>query len=303
MSKFMKGIIIVLGVLGSSTILTQLAFRNNQGYAEEVTIPAPAIVNLNNTSLNVPGTLTVASSGTLQVSTGTINFEVGKRQTISNSLTLKGSSGNYLSLRSSTSGTQWELYPQGTTDIDYVDVKDSNNIGSARINPSSWTDSGGNSNWGAAPSGGGGDGGGGGGAGVTLTVRSVSPSNGATGVAVNTTVSATFSLLMNGTTLNTSTFNLSGGGGNVSGVVTTDGATAIFTPSSNLAYNTTYTVTITIGVHAANAAGTSLGSDYSWSFTTVSGGVSTPTPTPTPTSTSISTPTATVTPTQTVTPA
>src|SRR3990172_8518194 len=346
MSTFMKGFIIVLGVLGSSAILTQLAFRNNQGYAEEFTVPAPAIVNINNTSLNIPGTLTVASSGALQVSTGTItvsnngnwansgtfdpgssivqftgtshaisgsstfynlkceisggtiNFEASKRQTISNSLTLKGSSGNYLSLRSSTSGTQWELYPQGTTDIDYVDVKDSNNIGSARINPSSWTDSGGNSNWGAAPSGGGGDGGG-----VTLTVSSVSPSNGATGVAVNTTVSATFSLLMNGTTLNTSTFNLSGGGGNVSGVVTTDGATAIFTPSSNLAYNTTYTVTITIGVHAANAAGTSLGSDYSWSFTTVSGGVSTPTPTPTPTSTSISTPTATVTPTQTVTPA
>src|SRR3989337_2041586 len=104
---------------------------------------------------------------------------------------------------------------------------------------------------------------------------------------------------MNGTTLNTNTFNLSGGGGNVSGVLTTDGATATFTPSSNLAYNTTYTVTITTGAHAANAAGTSLGSDYSWRFTTVSGGVSTPTPT----STSISTPTATVTPTQTVTPA
>jgi hypothetical protein len=345
MAKFIKGIILVLGVLGSSAILTQLAFRNNQGYAEEVTIPAPAIVNLNNTSLNIPGTLTVASSGTLQVSTGTItvsnngnwansgtfdpgssivqftgtshaisgsstfynlkceisggtiNFEASKRQTISNSLTLKGSSGNYLSLRSSTSGTQWELYPQGTTDIDYVDVKDSNNIGSTRINPSSWTDSGGNSNWGTATSGGGGDGGGGGGV-VTLTVSSVSPSNGATGVAVNTTVSATFSLLMNGTTLNTSTFNLSGGGGDVSGVVTTDGARAIFTPSSNLAYNTTYTVAITTGAHAANAAGTSLGSDYGWSFTTVSGGVSTPTPTPT----SISTPTATVTPTQTVTP-
>src|SRR3990167_1496460 len=344
MSTFMKGFIIVLGVLGSSAILTQLAFRNNQGYAEEFTVPAPAIVNINNTSLNVPGTLTVVSSGTLQVSTGTItvsnngnwansgifdpgssivqftgtshaisgsstfynlrceisggtiNFEAGRRQTISNSLTLKGSSGNYLRLRSSTSGTQWELYPQGTTDIDYVDVKDSNNIGSTRINPSSWTDSGGNSNWGATPSGEGGDGGGGGG--VTLAVSSVSPSNSATGVAVNTTVSATFSLLMNGTTLNTNTFNLSGGGGNVSGVLTTDGATATFTPASNLAYNTSYIVTITTGAHAANAAGTSLGSDYSWSFTTVSGGVSTPTPTPT----SISTPTATVIPTQTVAP-
>src|SRR3990172_7320554 len=199
MSKFMKGIIIVLGVLGSSTILTQLAFRNNQGYAEEVTIPAPAIVNLNNTSLNVPGTITVASSGTLQVSTGTItvsnngnwansgtltpgssvvqftgtshtisgsstfynlkceipggtiNFEATKRQTISNSLTLKGSSGNYLSLRSSTSGTQWELYPQGTRDVNFVDVKDSNNINSTVISPANFTDSGNNTNWVVAP--------------------------------------------------------------------------------------------------------------------------------------------------------
>ena len=348
MSKFKKGIIIVLGVLGSSAIMPQLAFRNNQGYAEEFTIPAPAIVNLNNASLNIPGTLTVASSGTLQVSTGTItvsnngnwsnsgtfdpgssivqfigtshaisgsstfynlkceisggtiNFEASKRQTISNSLTLKGSLGNYLSLRSSTSGTQWELYPQGTTDIDYVDVKDSNNIGSARINPSSWTDSGGNSNWGAAPSDGGGDGGGG--VGVTLTVSSVSPSNGATGVAVDTTVSATFSLLMNGSNLSTSTFYLSKGGGKVSGVVSTNAKTATFTPSSNLAYSTTYTATVTRGASAANAVGTSLDSEYSWSFTTVSGGVSTPTPSLIPTTTSIATPTATVTPTQTVTP-
>ena len=72
MSNLLKGIIIVLGVLGSSASMTQLAFRNNQGYAEEFIIPAPAIVNLNYASLNMPGTLTVASSGTLQVSTGTI---------------------------------------------------------------------------------------------------------------------------------------------------------------------------------------------------------------------------------------
>ena len=147
---------------------------------------------------------------------------------------------------------------------------------------------------------GGGDGGGGVGGGDPLSVSSVSPSNGATGVAVTTTVSATFPLLMNGSTLSTGTFKLSGGGGEVSGAVTTNGATATFTPSSNLTYNTTYTATITTGAKAANAAGTSLSSDYSWSFTTVSVAVSTPTPTPTPATTP--TPTVTTSPTTAPTP-
>ena len=272
MSKLKKGIIIPLGVIGI-TILMQSTLLETGIRAAEFNIPAPAIVNLNTATLNVPGTITVANSGTLQASTGTITvsnngnwsnsgtftpgtqycsiyrdvsrykwfiyfynlkceissgavtFGASNRQTISNSLTLKGSLGNFLSLRSSTSGTQWELFPQGTTDIDFVDVKDSNNLGSSRIQPTNWTDSGNNTAWGSAPTppeppppv-------------VTLTISSKSPSNGATGVAVNTTVSATFSLLMNGSTLNTSTFKLSGGGGDVSGVVTTNGATATFTP-------------------------------------------------------------------------
>ncbi|MBI2556043.1 MAG: Ig-like domain-containing protein, partial [Planctomycetes bacterium] len=93
---------------------------------------------------------------------------------------------------------------------------------------------------------------------VILTINSTSPTNGAASVAVNTSVSATFSLLMNGSTLTTSTFKLSGGGRDVSGVVTTIGATATFTPSSNLAHNTTYTATITTGASAANFAGTTL---------------------------------------------
>ena len=40
--------------------------------AAEVTISAPVIVNINATTLNVPGTVTIASSGTLQASTGAI---------------------------------------------------------------------------------------------------------------------------------------------------------------------------------------------------------------------------------------
>ena len=40
--------------------------------AAEFNIPAPAVINLNTATLNMPGTITVASSGTLQASTGTI---------------------------------------------------------------------------------------------------------------------------------------------------------------------------------------------------------------------------------------
>ena len=74
--------------------------------------------------------------------------------------------------------------------------------------------------------------------------------------------------------------------------------------SSNLSFDTTYTATITTGAQAANAAGTTLSANTSWSFTTVSGGVSTPTPTPTPTATPTATPTQTPTesPTPTATP-
>ncbi|MCF6147408.1 MAG: hypothetical protein E3K37_01995 [Candidatus Kuenenia sp.] len=141
---------------------------------------------------------------------------------------------------------------------------------------------------------------------VTLSVTSVSPSNGASGVSVTTSVTATFSLTMNGSTLTTDTFFLSGSSGNVSGIVSTNGSTATFTPSENLDYNTTYQATITTGAQAANYAGTTLSSNYSWSFTTESAPVPTPTPVltvnPTPTVAATITPTATVSPTLTLFP-
>lgn len=357
MLKLKKGVAAFLGVfLGC---IAQNVVQPGRGCAAEFAIPSFASVEFHAATLDMPGTVTIASDGALQQSTGTITVsnngnwsnsgtftpgsgivqftgtshaisgsstfynldcqissggtvtcQAGQRQTISNTLTLQGASGSYLSLRSSTSGSQWELYPQGTTNINYVDTKDCNNLGSSRIQPSAWTDSGGNSNWGpapvteTAPT-----------TPVTLSVSSISPTSGATGVAIGATVSATFSLTMNGNTLTTSTFKLSGGGGDVSGAVTTNGATATFTPSSSLAYNTTYTVTITTGAQAANAAGTALSSNYSWSFTTAAesssgggggGGGGTPTPTPTsivipittPTPITGVSPTATPTPTQ-----
>jgi hypothetical protein len=99
------------------------------------------------------------------------------------------------------------------------------------------------------------------------TVMAVSPGNSATGVAVTTTVTATFSEAMDASSINTTTFLLDSVGNTpVSGAVTYSGTTATFTPSANLAYSTTYTATITTGV--MDLAGNPMSADYSWTFTT-----------------------------------
>ena len=103
---------------------------------------------------------------------------------------------------------------------------------------------------------------------TTLSVTSTTPAGGATNVDVTKAITATFSQPMNALTLTTSTFNLTGPNGNVSGTVSYSGATstATFTPSSNLAYNTSYTATITTG--AQDTSGVSLTVNYVWNFTT-----------------------------------
>jgi hypothetical protein len=92
------------------------------------------------------------------------------------------------------------------------------------------------------------------------------PTNGATGVAFNTKVSATFNEVMDPASITTSTFTLKQGSAFIAGVVTYTGVTATFSPSANLAPNTTYTGTVTTG--AKDLAGNTLVADYVWSFTT-----------------------------------
>src|SRR3990167_8679255 len=172
---------------------------NTGSLTNAVDFTIPTTISLNEATLNMPGSITVASSGTLQTSSGTINisgdgnwsnsgtfspgngtvqfngtnhgvngdstfynlicttangqltFEAGKTQTITGITRLNGASGNYLRLRSSSDGTQLIFDPQGTRDINYVDVKDSNNLSSAIISPSNFTDSGNNTNWAPVP--------------------------------------------------------------------------------------------------------------------------------------------------------
>lgn len=102
---------------------------------------------------------------------------------------------------------------------------------------------------------------------VAPTVISTDPANSANGVVLNKVITATFSVAMDASTINTSSFTLKQGTTTITGVVTYSGTTATFTPSVNLTAGTTYTATITNSVK--NLAGTAMVNDYIWTFTTL----------------------------------
>jgi hypothetical protein len=99
-------------------------------------------------------------------------------------------------------------------------------------------------------------------------VTNVSPLGGATGVALDSDVRADFSMAMDAATLTTSTFTLTTGlpATQILGTVRYASSTAVFTPSSLLATNTSYTATVTTG--AKSFAGMALAAKRSWTFKT-----------------------------------
>jgi len=101
------------------------------------------------------------------------------------------------------------------------------------------------------------------------TIVGVTPIAGATGVCPNSVITASFSEAMAASTINTTTFKLTGPGATaVAGVVTYNatGNVAIFAPAAALALNTTYTATITAGVQ--DLFGNTLATPFTWTFTT-----------------------------------
>ncbi len=99
------------------------------------------------------------------------------------------------------------------------------------------------------------------------TVIATLPANGSNGVFTNTTVSADFSSVMNPSTINTTTFTLTGPGTTpVAGAVSYAGTTAIFTPTVTLAADTRYVATLTTG--AQDPGGFALAANFVWTFTT-----------------------------------
>ena len=76
-----------------------------------------------------------------------LSFEAGNEQTITGTWTLTGTSGNLLLLRSTVAGSQWSVDSQGSRNVSFVDVKDSNNVNATIIELSNSVDSGNNTNW------------------------------------------------------------------------------------------------------------------------------------------------------------
>ncbi|MBD1593003.1 DNRLRE domain-containing protein [Arthrobacter sp. S1_S22] len=116
-----------------------------------------------------------------------------------------------------------------------------------------------------------GSGGSGGGDTTAPTVTGTAPADGATGTAVSTNVTATFSEAMNTSTINAATFTLKTGTTAVSAAVTYSGTgnTATLNPGTDLAAGTTYTATVKSGsTGVKDMAGNALASDKTWTFTT-----------------------------------
>ncbi len=54
-----------------------------------------------------------------------LNFTAGTTQTVNNTLTLTGASGNLITLRSTQAGSKWDItFPNGPQTVSYIDVKD-----------------------------------------------------------------------------------------------------------------------------------------------------------------------------------
>jgi hypothetical protein len=109
---------------------------------------------------------------------------------------------------------------------------------------------------------------------IAPTVVSTSPADLATGVGINTDVTASFSEGMDPSTINNATFILKQGFSPVPGAVSYLSGIATFNPTNNLAANTTYIAAVTTG--ATDLAGNKLsatGDIKKWSFTTGTGTV------------------------------
>jgi hypothetical protein len=101
--------------------------------------------------------------------------------------------------------------------------------------------------------------------GVCPLVIDTNPDNAAINVSLNQVITVTFNEEMNPTTINPSSFIVTGGA-IIGGTVTYSGTTATFTPSVNLTPNTTYAVKITTDVK--DLRGNALQEDYLFSFST-----------------------------------
>lgn len=98
------------------------------------------------------------------------------------------------------------------------------------------------------------------------TVTATSPTNEALNVAATAEVRVTFSEALDPATVTGATFTVTRGGAPIAGAVTYAGTTATFAPSSALALDGSFLVTVSTGV--TDLEGNALATAFSWTFTT-----------------------------------
>lgn len=101
---------------------------------------------------------------------------------------------------------------------------------------------------------------------AAVSVSATSPANAATGVALNSGLSATFNEPLDPSSITAASFTLLCGTTPVVGAVYASGVTATFLPSQPLAANSSYTARI--AASAKSHSGIAMASSYSWTFTT-----------------------------------
>jgi hypothetical protein len=99
---------------------------------------------------------------------------------------------------------------------------------------------------------------------AAATVRSTSPADGATGVAINGSIRVTFSEAMDPASLATS-FTVRAGIVDLPGVVIYAGTTAVFWPAAHLTSDGSFTATVSTA--ARSRAGVALEAPHTWTFT------------------------------------
>jgi len=112
---------------------------------------------------------------------------------------------------------------------------------------------------------------------VAPTISSHTPTASATDVALNSTISVTFSEAVSAASGAAVTVRAAGASSDVATATpVVSGSTVTLTPSANLAYGTSYTVSVSTA--ASDLVGNHLASAASWSFTTVFGTLTAGTP-------------------------
>jgi len=151
---------------GGSGSITVNGYLTNSGSFTATSGTTTVSGNFINSGTFAAGGGTVVLNGTNQILSGdttfnnftksvssadTLKFAANSTTTITGTATLNGASGQLLSLRSTSTGTRWNIHFTGSKSISFVDVKDSDTSGSAVANkpvqPTHSVDSGNNAEW------------------------------------------------------------------------------------------------------------------------------------------------------------